>query len=491
MSTWSTQGSARVRALVAALVLLLAACGQTAPSHSHAPSQGELARRLAAEVSLDAIKADLATLQKIADEHGGTRADGTPGYDASASFVEKALRDLGFDVQLDTLTVPLFTEVGTGRLEIPDGPAFEAGRDFKAMVFSASGDVSAKVVAVGFDRDADPTAFLERPAGKGCAANDFPPSARGAILLVQPGPCFRRAQVQNAQQAGVLAIVVAWPQWEPGFVLRPTLLDPDGISIPAIATTRQVGLALADAADAGVSVHLRVQTSMVDHKVSSVIAETPGGDQARVVMLGGHLDTALDGPGINDNGSGTMTLLEVARRLAAAGEPQLKVRFAFWAGEELGFWGSRHYVTGLNEAQRRAIQAYLNFDMLASPNGGRLVYADSGAPSGSDQITRLFDDYFDSVQLSHEEVDVGGGSDHFSFAQAGIPTGGLFSGANAAKTSAEETSFGGTAGKLMDACYHRACDRTDGVDTGLLEQMVRAVAFATGKLASGEVTIQR
>jgi Zn-dependent M28 family amino/carboxypeptidase len=479
------------RIAAVAVALLLAACGGRAPSSTAPAGGGSLAERLRGAVSVEAIQADLARLQKIADENHGTRADGTTGYDASASFVAQALRDLGYHVQLDAFTVPLFSEVGTEILDIPHGPAFAAGRDFKAMLFSASGDLTARVVPVGFDRSANPTTFGERPTGKGCEAGDLPASVKGAILLEQPGPCYRRAQVQAAESAGALAIVIAFPQWRPGFVLRPTLIDPGEITIPAIGTTNAVGLAMADAADAKASVHLRIQTAMVDRTVANVVAETPGGDASQVVMLGGHLDTALDGPGINDNGSGTMTILEVARELAAIGPPREKVRFGFWAGEELGLWGSRHYVLGLSDEGRGAIEVYLNLDMLASPNGGRLVYADSGAPSGSDRVTKLFTDYFDTAGLTHEQLDLGGGSDHFSFAQSGIPTGGLFSGANTFKTSVEAQRFGGSPEVLMDACYHRACDRADNVDAKLLEQMAQAVAFATGKLASGEVTVPR
>ena len=484
------RGLGRPCAIASAVALLLVACGQQSPSPLQ-PTASDLGDRLAALVSVTAIRADLSTLQRIADANGQTRADGTPGYAASADFVDKTLRDLGYQVQLDTLTVPLFTEGGIGRLEIPGGPTFQTGRDFKAMLFSGSGDISARVVPIGFERNADPTTFIDLPSGKGCSQGELPTSVRGTILLVQPGPCFRRAQVLSAQRAGALAIVVSYPEWEPGFVLRPTLIQPDGITIPALGTTKEMGLALADAASAGTSVHLRVQTSLVERSVSSVIAETPAGDPSHVVMLGGHLDSALDSPGINDNGSGTMTLVEVARRLATLDAPRLKVRFAFWAGEELGFWGSRHYVMGLDEAQRQTIVAYLNLDMLGSPNGARIVYVDRGAPSGSEQISAIFTNYFDHVKLMHEALDLGGGSDHFSFAQADIPTGGLFSGANMVKTDDEVTRFGGKAGDLMDACYHRACDRTENVDAGLLQQMARAVAFAAGTLASGDVIVQR
>ncbi len=473
------------------LAALLAACSGAAPSTSpgvSAPS-GSFADRLRAAVSVDAIMTDLQQLQAIADDHDGIRAAGTPGYDASAGFVAQALRDLGYQVHLDSFTLPLFSEVGEGLIGIPGGPAFAAGTDFRAMLFSASGDVEARVTAVGFDRAADPGAFTEHATGTGCAASDLPTAVRGTILLVQPGPCYRRAQAQAAQEAGALAIVIAYPQWEPGYVLRPTLLTPDGITIPVIGATREVGLALDDAATSASTVHLRMTTAVVDRPVANVIADSPGGDPSQVIMLGGHLDSVLDGPGINDNGSGTMAILEIARRLASVGTPRLRVRFAFWAGEEIGLYGSQHYVSTLDGADRSAIRVYLNFDMLGSPNGGRLVYEDRGAAAGSDQVTSLFTSTFRSEGLTSGTLDLSGASDHYSFEQAGIPTGGLFSGANEIKTSIAAQTYGGTKDAYYDDCYHRPCDRADNVDPVLLEQMVRTAAYVTGLLASGEARV--
>ncbi len=471
------------------VALLLVACSGAAPASApqvSAPA-GSLADRLRDAVSVDAVLADMGQLQTIADTHGGIRAAGTAGYDASAGYVATALRDLGYRVQLDSFTLPLFSEVGEGLIEIPGGPAFSVGQDFRAMLFSASGDVRARVVAVGFDRNVDPATFAEHPTGKGCQAGDLPASVRGAILLVQPGPCYRRAGALLAQQAGALAVVIAYPQWEPGFVLRPTLLTPDGITIPVIGATREVGLALDDAATSASTVHLRMTTAVVDRPVANVIADSPGGDPSAVVMLGGHLDSVLDGPGINDNGSGTMTILEVARRLAAAGTPRLRVRFAFWAGEEIGLYGSRHYLSTLGDADRSAIAVYLNFDMLGSPNGGRLVYEDRGAAAGSDQVTSLFASTLRSEGLTSETLDLSGASDHYPFEQAGIPTGGLFSGANEMKTSVDAQTFGGTRGRPLrcllppalrprrqrgpnparaDGADRRLCDGAPGVRAG-------------------------
>jgi len=464
--------------------LLLVACGSQAPTPATSAGHA-FADRLRDAVDPAAIVSDLDTLAAIAQANGGTRAAGTPGYDASVDFVAAALRDLGYRVRLDTLTIPYFTEADTGTIEASGAPAFHAGRDFKAMIFSASGDLRARVVSVGFNRAADPVGFAAHATGSGCTAGELPASVRGAILLVQPGPCYRRAQAEAAQQAGAVAIVVAYPQWEPGFVLRPTLIYPDGIGIPVIGAAREVGLALADAADAGTTVHLATETSIVDRPAASVIADTPGGDPGRVVMLGGHLDSVIDGPGINDNGSGTMTILEIARRLAAIGPTTTTVRFAFWAGEEIGLYGSSQYVRGLASDELAAIEVYLNFDMLGSPNGGRLVYADADAAPGSGRVTELFESVLAAANLASERLDLSAASDQYPFAQAGVLTGGLFSGANEYKTEDQAATFGGTPRALFDACYHRACDLPANVDATLLEQMARTAAYVTGLLASG------
>jgi Zn-dependent M28 family amino/carboxypeptidase len=470
--------------LLAAIVLVACASpsGRTTP-------QGSLAPRLRDGVQVASIMDDLGTLQRIADANGGMRAAGSSGGQASTAFVANAMRGLGYAVRIDTFTVPLFSEVGEGTLQVVGSgqPTFVPGTDFRAMLFSPSGDLTARLVAVGFDPAAAPGAR----GGLGCASSDFGGQPRGAIFLIQPGPCLRRTQVDNAQQAGAAAIVVSYPEWDPGFVLRPTLLEPSGVKVPVIGTTRQVGLALAAAASNGAQVHLRISTTIVDQETANVFAETPSGDARHVLIIGGHLDTAIDGPGTNDNGSGTMTLLEIARRLAVAGQTAWKVRFAFWSGEEIGLWGSRRYVDGLSDAERGTIQAYLNFDMLASPNGARLIYDDVDAAPGSDVIARLFADYFAGTGLASARMDLSGASDHYFFEQAKVPTGGLFAGANETKDAAAAATFGGTAGEEYDSCYHRFCDRLDRINTPLLGELARAAAFVIGKLADGQVDLGR
>ena len=82
----------------------------------------------------------------------------------------------------------------------------------------------------------------------------------------------------------------------------------------------------------------------------NILAET-GGSAENTVVVGGHLDSVGDGPGINDNGSGVAAMLETARWMKERGiTPVNRVGFAFWGGEENGLDGSRHYVDELGKA---------------------------------------------------------------------------------------------------------------------------------------------
>lgn len=461
------------------------------PSFGSAPA---LADALREAVDGDAILADLRHLEELTAANGGARPAGSSAHDAAAAFVADELRAAGYEVQLQPVELPYFTQAGPSVLEVVGGgTSFEDLHDVKAMLFSASGDVTAPIRALGFD----PLAGPGSTPGLGCSPDDWSEVPAGVVVLVQPGPCRRHDVVVNAQSAGVLAVVTAYPGWVRDSVLRPTLINPDDIRIPVLGVTHATGVALNEAASAGAQVRVRVQTSIERRQSSNVIAETPGGDPARVLMLGGHLDSVVDGPGINDNGSGTMIILEIARRAAAAlaapapGTTPWKVRVAFWTGEEIGLWGSSAYVDGLDGPDRESLEAYLNFDMVGSPNGVRQVYdaGDTARPAEAAVIAGLFAEAFEREGLVWQGVPLGGSSDHFPFSQAGFTTGGLFSGANELKTDAQAGLFGGTGGASEDPCYHLACDSVANLDAALLGQMARAAAWVTGALASGEVVL--
>jgi aminopeptidase S len=86
----------------------------------------------------------------------------------------------------------------------------------------------------------------------------------------------------------------------------------------------------------------------------NVIAQTRTGDTNRVVMIGAHLDSVPEGPGIVDNGSGVASLLEIATSIGASAQVKNLVRFGFFGNEETGSQGSTSYVDSLSAADRKA-----------------------------------------------------------------------------------------------------------------------------------------
>jgi Zn-dependent M28 family amino/carboxypeptidase len=259
--------------------------------------------------------------------------------------------------------------------------------------------------------------------------------------------------------------------------------------IPVVDTSFAIGNELAGLLQSGeVIIHLKTDTLIeLDVPTSNLIAETPTGRNDRVIMAGAHLDSVSDGPGIEDNGTGSATLLETALQIAERGvEPRNKIRFAWWGAEEAGLVGSQFYVDSLTRQQANRIELYLNFDMIGSPNFVRFIYDGDGStfgikgPSGSDDIEQLFEDFFDSQGLASEPTAFDGRSDYDAFINAGIPAGGLFTGAEGAKTAEQAALYGGLATfdgapVSYDPCYHQACDSLepigDGADAGLYQAL--------------------
>jgi Zn-dependent M28 family amino/carboxypeptidase len=220
--------------------------------------------------------------------------------------------------------------------------------------------------------------------------------------------------------------------------------------------------------------------------VANLIADTKTGRADRIVVVGAHLDSVVEGPGINDNGSGSAMDLEIALQMARLGiEPRNMVRFAWWGAEEPGLLGSRFYVDSLSKKEVKDVAVNLNFDMVGSPNYVRFVYdgdasdTDSLSSTGSGVVEDVFLDYFAALGMSSEPTAFDGRSDYDAFISVGIPAGGLFTGAEGIKTAEEAAIYGGTAGIAYDRCYHQACDTLANVNTQALGEMSDAAAHAT------------
>ena len=273
-----------------------------------------------------------------------------------------------------------------------------------------------------------------------------------------------------------------------------TWINVTGLSIPSVAGRLDSATALANGVEqgsTGITARMKVDWRPGTYPTSNVIAETPTGDPDNVIVVGAHLDSVGVGPGINDNGSGSATILEIAEQVAKA-KPRNKIRFIWFGAEEHGLLGSQAYVDSLPQSERDKIAAMLNFDMVGSLNFVRFVYdgdlsdsepPEGGAPPASAEIEQLFLDYFASQGLATEPTAFDGRSDYGPFIFAGIPAGGLFTGAEGIKTAEEAAVYGGTAGEPYDPCYHLGCDTTSNLDATALDQMSDAAAHVTITLA--------
>jgi Zn-dependent M28 family amino/carboxypeptidase len=261
--------------------------------------------------------------------------------------------------------------------------------------------------------------------------------------------------------------------------------------IPALSTTYARGVEFVNTA--GLRMRLFANVTRTPRNTENIIAESRGGDPNNVIMAGAHLDSVPEGPGINDNGSGSSALIEVAENMAKS-KPRNKVRFAWWGAEEGGLVGSTFYVNDLaanNPAGLDAIEMYLNFDMVGSPNYGLFIYDGDGSgfglvgPDGSDEIEALFERYYaDVADVPSEPTAFSGRSDYQAFINNGIPSGGLFTGAEVEKTAAQVAKWGGQANVAYDPCYHSACDDIDNLDHTALAINADAIAYAVYLYAS-------
>jgi Zn-dependent M28 family amino/carboxypeptidase len=447
-------------------------------------------------VTSDAIMDHLAELQEIADSNNDTRASGTPGYDASVDYIAGLLEAAGYEVTRQEFLFNSFQELSAPVFErvSPDPVVYEPGADFITMDYSGSGDVTADLQAIDLVL---PPGGAANTSTSGCEATDFADFVAGNIALIQRGTCTFQLKAENAFDAGAAGVII-FNEGQDGRTetLAGTLSDAFSDPIPVVGTSFEIGNELAALLEDGpVVIHLQTDTLIeLDVPTQNLIAETPTGRDDRVVMAGAHLDSVPAGPGIEDNGTGSATLLETALQIAELGiEPRNTIRFAWWGAEEAGLIGSQFYVDSLTKSEAKDIELYLNFDMIGSPNFARFVYDGDGSafgirgPAGSHAIEEVFEEFFASEGLASEPTAFDGRSDYQAFITAGIPAGGLFTGAEGVKTEAQVGLYGGLAtfdGEPVsyDPCYHQPCDSldpiADGADAGLYTALNAAYSGA-------------
>jgi Zn-dependent M28 family amino/carboxypeptidase len=462
-----------MRCVLVLVAVTAMACGAPAPAPPAQPAppapDPTLPSQLVEEVTGDGAFTHLTELQRIADANNGNRALGTPGYDASVDHVAGVLRGAGYDVQTPTFSARRF-EVRQEQLVV-DGE-------------------QVAVSALGFSPttpEGGVTGTFTLMVGEGCNPTDAAGVTPGSVAIVRRGTCPFAQKAAHAATAGAAGLIVINNEDRP--LDDGTLGESATGVVPAGGVSRSAGDALAGRA--GANVTLTLVTTIQETPSRNVLAQTRTGNPDEVVVAGAHLDSVPEGPGINDNGSGVATLLETAVRLGASPPVTNAVRFAFWGAEEVGLVGSTAYVQGLPDEERNRIALYLNLDMVGSPNAGYLVYdgddsdheGDGPGPRGSAAIERALVEGLAAAGVPAAGTDFSGRSDYGPFIERGIPSGGLFTGAEEIKSPEEAQRWGGTAGEAYDRCYHQACDRLDTIDRTALDRNTDAFAATLARFA--------
>src|SRR4051812_20555318 len=456
-------------------------------------------------------------LQAIADANPGadghpSRNSGEPGYKASVDYVADAMRKAGYEVTIQPYKFDYSSFVGTPSWSelSPTARTFKLVDDWNPG--KSNGEIAGAQIkpAGGIVLPPTPTSS----STSGCTAADFSGGGyAGKIALVQRGGCNYGVKVLNAKAAGAVGVVI-FNEGNPGrtAVISGSLLDannePFVPDIPVAFTSFATGQSLFNEYQAGtppvmnLSTHVIIDPNRTDY---NLIAESKGGDPDHVVVVDAHLD-AIFGAGMLDNGSGSVTILDIAQQMRKV-RPLNKLRFIWFGGEELGELGSAYYVNHLSQSELAKIRYDLDADVTATPNYstgvldpaavalfGRTVSKQSPPQvyEPSKVARDMAVDYFDSIGKNHIFFSPVG-TDAEQFQAAGVPASGLLTGQDCCKTQEEVGLFGGFPGNYEGnvpsfdgGCVDnpfRWCDNLNNNDPGVLTFMSQAFADMTARMA--------
>ena len=299
--------SSRIRppaAFVAALVAVALVAGSAAADDL---SESKGFRKA---VTLAGIREHQAALQSFSNANGGNRVAGSPGFVASRDYVVNKMTAAGYNVTTQAFQFLFNADATPPTLQqtSPTPTTYVDGNDFATMTFS--GSIASTTRAVWAVDLVLPNAPGPGATTSGCEAADFVGMPAGSIALMQRGTCTFGQKTDNAIAAGAIAAIIFNDGGDAG---RVTVINGTlgaGTHGPAVGTTLALGQDLANGFTTGATgstVTIRIDRVEETRTTHNVIAETPGGDPNRVVVVGAHLDSVPRGPGINDNGSGSST----------------------------------------------------------------------------------------------------------------------------------------------------------------------------------------
>ncbi|MFD2178147.1 M28 family peptidase [Veronia pacifica] len=540
----------KMYAASALCISLLGACGG---SGGDSPAISEQSQTLSKSITEKDLSDEIAVVDSYAAQSGEvpTREEGSTGLEEARNYLADEFEKLGFDVSEDPFSYRVWKE-GTSSLDITGLPQ-PTTFNYKVLERSAGGIVAETELVV-----LDATVYIPNTPfapDHGCNIEDFQNAGviKDKIVLVQAGGCTLEKKLTLAQDAEAAGLIV-FKEKKDSFSDNEVFSEPLPYRLSPLATIPVLGISYQDGInlysyrnenDFRAAVSVNVEDTLVETK--NLIAELEVSGQNEVIMVGAHLDSAIDSPGANNNGASAVALLSYARVLVnkreslGIGRLKRNLRIAFWGAGEAGRYGSESYAEkqfsssyknvvnkvlteigkasydALSEQEKKivsrrmqagnSVKLYIDLDSIASKNSIYGVYdgdlsstsANPNSAYGSQKlliptdgvqyhIEEKFRKAFVSMNKSIEPLVLDNKADYKAFGQYQVPFGGLFSGGAGLKTQAQVDTFGGEPNQPFDPCHNKACDGFDNVHLETLQVNAQAMAeVVTSYLLSDNV----
>lgn len=314
----------------------------------------------------------------------GPRVAGTEQEQRAVAYIREQFEASGYSVE-----VMEFSYEGD-RFQAGSVQAGEEVLESLALSGSAGGTVSGKAVFVG-------VGDAEGIGGR---------SLEGMIAIADRGVLRFGEKYENVRAAGAAGLVI--------------VNNVDGLfsgslgsaaSIPVVAVAMEQREMLLNAAELGAPISVTAPDA-AESTSMNVIARAGAEGECRVVV-GGHHDTVPSAPGANDNASGTANVIELARAMAADGLDE-GLCFATFGAEESGLFGSAALVSRWQE-EGALPEVMLNLDVTGAGQRVDVIGDEPLVTKALDLATEL------DVPAVRSSLPPNTGSDHQSFARAGVP----------------------------------------------------------------------
>ena len=410
----------------------------------------------------------------------------TIGYDDTVLYIIEQGEAFGYEVEVQDFVFSLYDMIEEPTIHMVDDGEPGESIESTAFWYAPQGEGEAIVTAIDVQI---PPGEDANSSTSGCEESDFVDFTPGDIALIQRGSCTFTTKAQLAEQAGAVAVFIFNEGQSGRRDVVEGYVEAGMLNIPVFGLSYDDGRVMA-LSETIVLAQYSLQSESTDVESQNVFFQ-PRSMEDNYVLLGGHADSVYAGGGINDNGSGISAILSIAESNASL---DLPIRYAFWGGEELGLLGSYHYVSSAEFEDLEKITAYINLDMIASPNYARMIYDGDGSmgnsrgsgPGISSEIEEYFEEHFDELEMKHQPTPFDGRSDYGPFIEIGVASGGLFTGAESIKTANEESIYGGNAGEAYDECYHEACDDFNNINEQAFLEMTYATYSVVQQLVDSE-----